>query len=261
MNDMKKNTKWIVLLVFSLAVMLICGWTFISNYSYAYDESTDGGFFPPSFGVIIYFFFIVIVAMFAAVVVKMIFRKNASVWALLAAAVVLPILCYHLNYHTLKEGAILYPIVNKGGPLHFLAIGDYNFDGMNDEEHHRLYEERKYSSGYGGSPDDTELDGITVEAIGTGGALVSTYADYKEDKNAIHLHLSKKGVTYKEIKLTIDLKNPEDAQKISFYLGGQLNHAVNDDGSVYMIFDESACAGFQSASKDEFIELIIKYAL
>lgn len=62
------------------------------------------------------------------------------------SAVLLPTLCYQFNYHAFGKDGFLYPLVDKGGIFHFIVIGDYNFDGMNDELYHVKYDERDVSA-------------------------------------------------------------------------------------------------------------------
>lgn len=262
----------ILLCVFSGIVILACGIIFLFNYRSAYSGSTDGGFFSPSDAVKFYFFLISISALIVAVILKIIFKNELRFGYLFLIAILLPILCYNLNYHTLKRGGVFNFLVSDGGPFHFIAIGDYNFDGINDERYHILYDEREISSGYGGHFNDTVIRMIDTTATGVGAALNSVCALYDWEDRIIDLHLHKDSVDLKQIRIDVSLKEPQNAQKISFFIleskyqseskpGIPISHTVNEDGTVTLLFDSATCTAWQENSEREFITIYIRYVI
>ncbi len=201
----QKHITWKVLGIFAVVVALVCGVVFLYNYGIAYDDNMEG-WIPPSFAVVYYYFCVAVVAIIVSVFLKSIWKNRVRFWLLFLASVLIPIICYQFNYHTLKKDGILYPLVDEGGIFHFMAIGDYDFDGMNDEQHHRLYEEREYSSRYGGHFDDTIIDYIDTTAVGTGPSLSGTFCFYDWEERTIDLHLDKTGVDINRSRLRLLFK-------------------------------------------------------
>lgn len=244
----KLSTASIVSILFSLSIILICGIFFLFNYRYAYDNAhPDGGFFSPRLiFFVVYHFIFIILSIIAAIIFKIIFRKKVLISILLLAAVLLPILCYNFNYYAFDEGRLLYPLVDEGGIFHFIVIGDYNFDGMNDEMHHHYYEERTEKTGYGGHFNDTVIDMITTTAVGTGGGLSGCHCSYDWEKSILQFYVGKSNVTLKQIDIRIEFKDPSFAHHISFYLNNtKLNHTINIDNSVSLFFDTAECLKLQ----------------
>ena len=254
-----KNTIWKVLLIFALAIILICGVVFLFNYDIAYDDDSGGGWLPPSFGVIFLYFILSVISIVAAIILKIVYRKRVSIISLLVAAIIMPIICYQFNYNTLKKDGALYSLVDEGGIFHFIAIKDFNFDGMNDDRYHILYDERRYSARYGGHFDDEIIDYIDTVAIGTGPAL-NAFCFYDWEEKVIDLHLNKDNIVYKEIIVTVAFQEAAIAKKTSFYLNNlELTPDETSEKTVTFIFDAETCANWQSASEVEFIEIPFKY--
>ena len=254
-----KNIIWKVLLIFALAIILICGAVFLFNYDIAYDDDSGAGWLPPSFGVIFLYFILSVISIVAAIILKIVYRKRVSIIWLLAAAIFVPILCYQFNYNTLKKDGALYSLVDEGGIFHFIAIKDFNFDGMNDERYHVLYEERRYSSRYGGHFNDEIIDYIDTVAIGTGPAL-NAFCFYDWEDKVIDLHLNRDNIVYKEIIVTVAFQEAAVAKKTSFYLNDfELTPDKTSEKTVTFIFDAETCANWQSASEVEFIEIPFEY--
>ena len=135
MKKIFNKTAVIIYSAFIAVFANVCAVVFIVNYNIAYDHSAHGGFIPPSFGVICYYFFITVAAVLIAVFIKFILSQKIKAWIIIPLALIIPILCYHVNYNALnKDGGVLYCLVDEGGPLYFLRSGDYNFDGINNEE-------------------------------------------------------------------------------------------------------------------------------
>ena len=257
----KKPRKNTVLWIFSAAIVVLCFVLFLFCYKWAYN---DGGIIPPSFGVQVYHFYVVIVAILAAIFLKAVFEKRVRLWTLLIASVLLPVLCYQVNYHTLKKDGIFYPLVDDGGIFHFIVIGDYNFDGMNDEEYHRLYEERRYSQ-TSSRLDKTVICRVSTEAIGVGPALYASL-DYNNEESMVTLKMHKENIVYTQIKCDIHFTDPQVAQKISFYEitdngDVQVEHTVNDDGTVTLLFDADTCLRYQNESEKEYIHVAFRFAV
>ena len=254
-----KNIIWKVLLIFALAVIFICGVVFLFNYDIAYDDDSGAGLFPPSFGVIFLYFILSVISIVAAIILKIVYRKRLSIFLLLVVAVIMPIMCYQFNYNTLKKDGVLYPLVDKGGIFHFIAIKDFNFDGMNDEQHHILYDERRYSSRYGGHYDDEIIDYIDTVAIGTGSAL-NAFCFYDWEEKVIDLHLNRDNIVYKQIIVTIAFQEEATAKKTSFYLNDlELTPDETGKKTVTFIFDTETCANWQNSSEVEFLKIPIEY--
>lgn len=260
----KRNTTWIVLGVFAATLAILCGLIFLFNYEIAYDDYSGAGWLPPSVAVIYYYFLLTLFFFFLAFCLKLIFRKNIYLWTLLLTTLLLPILCYQFNYHTLKKDGPLFPLVAEGGIFHFIAIGDFNFDGINDKEYHRLYEERTYSLKYSAHPNDI-LQHISTTAIGTGPSLESCFCFYDEEKSSIDLHLNKNGVELKQIELIVYFSDPQMGEKISFYeiheSGAILHpHTINEDGAVVLRFDADTCLNWQTNSEKDYITILLQYS-
>ena len=256
-----KNTIWKVLLIFSLAIILICGIVFLFNYDIAYDDDSAGGWFPPSFSVIFLYFILSVFSICAAIILKRVYRKRVSIISLLAVAIIMPIICYQFNYNTLKKDGALYSLVDEGGIFHFIAIKDFNFDGMNDDRYHKLYDERRYSSRHGGHFDDEIIDYIDTVAIRRGPAL-NAFCSYDWEEKVIELHLNKDNIVYKEIIVTVAFQEAATAKKTSFYLNNsELTPDETSEKTVTFIFDAETCANWQSASEVVFIEIPFEYTV
>ncbi len=261
----QRHTAWKVLGIFALVAILICGFVFIFNYNRAYDDYTGAGWFPPSFGIIVWHYLLAIIFIFVAIILKIALRKRVRIWMLLLASVLIPIFCYNFNFRAYGKDGFLYPLVDEGGIFHFIVIGDYNFDGMNDERYHILYDERQISSGCGGHFDDTIIDFIETTAIGTGASLEGTFCFYDWENRIIDLHLDKSDVEFKQIKITVVFQDPTMAERTAFYLrdsdGVLLDHTVNVNNSVSIVFDADTCADWQNTSENERIKIPIKYVV
>ena len=259
----QKSVTWKVLGIFTVVAILLCGFVFISNYDVAYDNSTGGGFIPYSATVNLLYFLLAIVFIFAAIILKSILKKRIRIWSLLIASILIPIICYNFNFHALKKDGFLYPLVDEGGILHFIAIGDYNLDGMNDELYHLRYDEREYSTRYGGHFDDTIIDYIDTTAVGTGSGLSGCFCFYDWEERVIELHLDKDSVKLKRVEILVAFQEPSMARNVSFYLyDSKLNHAVNNDNTVSIVFYADACTYLQKIMNEEKIYYIpIEYVV
>ena len=167
--------------------------------------------------------------------------------------------------HAFKEGGFLFPLVDKGGIFHFIAIGDYNFDGINDEEYHILYDEREYSFRYATTADDTVVRSVQTSAIGTGPSLNGTFSFYDPDERVIDLHLDKNNITFKQITVAVSFYDPTLAKNTSFYLLDEgetiLHHTIKSDNTLSVVFDAQTCAKWQNNSEKEHITIPIGYVV
>ena len=258
------KTERIIFCVFVSIVVLLCLWIFLRNYDSVYNDYSGAGWLPPSFGVAA--FYHVILPFWAALAVgflKLVFvsiEKKIRVWHLLLTALILPILCYHINYHALKEDGVLHPVVDDGGILNFIVIGDFNLDGMNDELYHRLYDEREYAMSYG--TDEGYVDMVKTKTIGVGdveSCFASLYVN-----NIIKLHLDRDDVTIRSIEMTVTFFDSSLAEKVSFFEISPdgdipIPHTVNADGTVSLAFDADTCAEWQETSEKEWVKIQLRY--
>lgn len=272
-NNTKKDSLALkVLLIFGAVMVLLCFFIFIFNYDIAFEDSSDGGWLPPSFAIVFYYFLLAVVGFIGAIIIKVIFKKRVSIWILLLATVLVPIVSYKANRFTLKEDGPFYFLVDEGGIFRFIAIGDYDFDGMNDELYHRTYDTRTLGSTYCGG--GTIIKSINVRVTGVGYNL-GGHSFYEEEQNEITLHLRKDNVVYDKVEMKIEFRNPEDAKKFNMTLVSQNDHGkmipvdykldyeyrINDDNTLTFIFDAEDCKRIQNHSTTEFVEVAFNFSV
>ncbi len=264
-NETKNNQQyiaWKVLGIFALAITLICFFVFIFNYNTAYDDDAGAGWLPPSFGFIVWHFLLAIMFIFVAIILKIALKKRIRIWMLLLVSVLIPIICYNFNYRAFGRDGFLYPLVDKGGIFHFIVIGDYNFDGMNDEQYHIKYDEREYSTRQGGHFDDTIIEYIDTNAVGTGGGLSGCHCFYDWEERVIQLFLDKDSVKLKQVEIKIAFQEPSIAHDVSFYLDdSKLNHTVSKYNTVSIVFDTNTCLDLQNRIGGENRYIPIQYVV
>ncbi|MBR6709023.1 MAG: hypothetical protein IKL84_05030 [Clostridia bacterium] len=261
-ENSRTHTTWIIPGFFALAIVLVCGFAFLSHYADAYRTDTDGGWLSPSDGVVIRHIFLALCFVLAAVVLKLICRNRVRLSMLLLTAVILPTALYHLHYHAYQKDGLLYPLVDRGGTFHFIAIGDYNFDGVNDEQYRILHDERVSAMRYGGHFDDTLIDYIETRAVGVGAGLEGTFCFYDWEERVIDLHLNKRGVDLREIKITVAFRESEVAANAEFYLeNAVLPVERHSDSMVTLTFDAVTCAAWQNGAENEFLTIPIEYKI
>lgn len=178
-------------------------------------------------------------------------------------AAILPLLCYLVNYHTLKKDGLLYSLVDDGGIFHFIVIGDYDFDGMNDEEHHRLYEERVVSAGCSDTFFREEIHRVDMDTTGIGAGLTGYFCKLDGEERLLSLHL-KTGVEVTEIELEVTLADPALARSFSLYLqtdSGEtpVGYTVNENGHISVVFDADTCSEWLKNAKREFPVVTLRY--
>ena len=252
----------IVPVIFAVIIFLICVFIFIADIKYAYSSNTGGGFIPESFVVVVKYFWVWAIGVILAPFIALILAKRVKILPMLAVALLAPILTYQICYHGFK-GPLL-PLVEKGGIFHFIAIGDYNFDGMNDKEYHILYDERTTSTGYS-TYESEEIGSVSCAATGTGKGLSGCFSFYYPDKKQITVFVPKNDVTIRKIVLTIRFKESSYKDKMKLYFN-ELNfdtkgitYGIEGDNMV-ITFNEEACMNAQKAAERTRNEVKIKYS-
>lgn len=250
----------IIYSVFALVIMVVCFVFFIFNYKAAYSDSTDGGFISPSFGVKFYHAVIAVIFIGIALFVRAIWENDVKMLPFVLLSLILPFLCYFSNYNSFDKDGALYSLVDEGGMLHFIIIGDYNFDGINDERYHRTYDERTHKTC--GSTYEGVVRCVDITATGIGYSLDATLCSINTDKSQLRLSLEKT-VEYKSIELEIKLEEGRDPSDISFFMSDtetetELPFTVRD-GRIIIGFDAEACKEFQNSSENRYIHKTIKY--
>ena len=257
-EKLASTVTWIfasLIIVTSFLIFLFC-------YESAYD--TAGYYISGRRMVFNYHLLIVIASVLAGCFLFAVFKKGLSLRVLLLIAALLPILCYLVNYHTLKKDGLLYSLVDDGGIFHFIVIGDYDFDGMNDKEHHRLYEERVMSAGCSDTFFREEIHGVDMDTTGIGAGLTGFFCKLDGEERLLSLHLQKTGVEVKKIELEITLADPRLAQSFSLYLhtdSGEIpvEYTVNENGNISVVFDADTCSEWQKNAENEFPVVTLRY--
>lgn len=251
----------IVTWIFSSMILVTCFLTFLFCYESAYDT---GGYYISGRRMVFYYHLLIIIAsVLTACVLFAVFKKKLSLRVLLPIAALLPLLCYLVNYHTLKKDGLLYSIVDDGGIFHFIVIGDYDFDGMNDKEHHRLYEERVVSAGCSDTFFREEIHWVDMDTTGIGAGLTGYFCKLDGEERLLSLHL-KTGVEVKKIELEITLADPRLARSFSLYLqtdSGEtpVRYTVNENGHISVVFDADTCSEWLKNAKNEFPVMTLRY--
>ena len=253
----EQGFKWKVLVIFSIIIVISCSLVFLLNIDIAYD---DGGYIPRNWVVGIYYFVLTIVALAVASVIKIIYKDRVRLWQLLLISIILPILCYVINYHAYKKGGPLHSLVDYGGIFHFIAIGDWDFDGINDEYYSSMSEERTVSFLCGVDYNDDLIKNISVEVTGSGLSLDRTFCDYDWEKQVIKLHINKNHAEYKNIDVKIEIYDSGTKNYIELYINDeQIEYKTINENKVCVSFDSDECIKWQNSSDSEFIEIPIKY--
>lgn len=251
----KISKPWKIVLVFSLVFAVFCGLYFLFRYPAPYSSGDGMGIFTPAEGVVLAYYTFGFVAILVSIVLKIIFRKDAHFLKLLLASVIVPIVCYNLNYHAFNKGGPLRPLVEEGGPLYFIVIDDYNFDGINDEYYHRKYEKRTHPSYY--STYDTTIDHVNTYATGIGTGLEGTFCFYDED--SIDLYLDSDHVEFEEIRIKVTFEDEHYAEKATFRIDSKKISAEISGSEATLTFDAETCKKFQEGADKEHFKIVIKY--
>ncbi len=204
--------------IFALAIIFICGFVFIINYNIAYDDDSGAGWLPPSFAVIFYYFWIVITSIIAAIVLKIAFKKRVRILVLLLSAILLPIICYNFNYHTLKRDGSLYFLMDKGGIFHFIAIEDYNFDGITDK-HYEIETQKRTVRYTGAGVFHPEILSISSEKSGIG-YIDSNYVliEIEENYDFYYCYGCSPKTTYDSVFIDITFRSADLTENSNIYM-------------------------------------------
>ena len=253
----------VMTLILSAVMILLCGFRFIYSYKAAYNDDAGAGYFSPRDGVILQFVCIAVLAILVSVLLKIIWKRKLSLGILLAVSVVLPILCYQINYHTLKKDGMLYFLVEEGGTLHFVTIHDFNFDGVDDACDYTGDDVREMTgSTLSGQDPRGVIERMDYSIVGKGGKLQYAYCEAHYGDSAIHIHLNKSRVSYEMIRITLHLEESVDARTLILYQSGtRLAVTVVDEHTVSVEFDADTCAVWQHNALDESFRVSIRYVL
>ena len=250
----------LVTLIFAAVIAVLCALLFIYNYKAVYDENTNGGFFSPSDGVVFIYVQVALIALAVSGILKWIWKSKLSWLALAAVAVILPVLCYQINYHTLKKDGMLHFTVSEGGVLHFVTIHDFDFDGVNDAYDYTGDDVRELSSTDYCTDPYGIVKSMDYTMIGKGGNLNASWCVHGTRSITVYLHKSR--VTYHSVRITLHLAESVDAETITFYLfGSELEATVENEHAVSVVMDADACALAQQNALDESIHVLIQYTV
>ena len=264
-NEKTKKTRkispWTIVLLFCIVIFLLCNYVFIFNYNLIYYPPASA-FLPSHLAALGYYFLISLGLIILAVILKIAYKNTVRLWAIILTCILLPIMIYILNYNTLKPGGIFSFTVSRGSPLYFIVDHDFNFDGMNDELYHNLYEKREYSQRHGGHFNDEIIDYIEQKNIGTGATLSGGFCDYEYENQIIEVHLNKNRVELESISVTVAFNDPKYLENLTFCFedtNEQIEYTVTGEKTVEFVFNAEQCKTFQNASEKEYIEIRVKY--
>ena len=252
--------RMLVTLLFGAGILILCAFLFLYRYRAAYDENTNGGFFSPSDGVVFLHIGAALIALLASGILKAIWRRRLS-WPMLAAvAVILPILCYQINYHSLKKDGPLHFTVAEGGVFHFITIHDFDFDGVNDAYDYTGDDLRELSSTDFCTDPYGIVESMDYTIVGKGGNLNGSWCVHGTQGISVYLHKSR--VTYHSVKITLHLAEGVDAEKISASVfGSKLETTVENHRTVSVVLDADTCAIAQQSAAEESFRVLVCYVL
>ena len=255
--------RWLLPVILSAVMILSCGVLFIYQYRGAYDTNTNGGYFSPRDGVIFYHILVALAAIPVSVIAKLIWKRKLSLWVLLAISVCLPILCYQINYHTLKKDGMLHFLVQEGGVLHFVTLHDFDRDGVNDAYGYTGDDVREVAGNTLGATDPHGIIGrMEYTIVGKGGKLPYAGCEPHWTADEISIRLNRSRVTYEEIHITLYLTEAVDADSFILYQGGsRLAITRVDEHTVSVTFDADTCAAWQQNALEESFRIPIRYVV
>ena len=255
--------RWLLPVILSAVMIVSCGVLFIYHYRGAYDTNTNGGYFSPRDGVIFYHILVALAAIPVSVIAKLIWKRKLSLWVLLAISVCLPILCYQINYHTLKKDGMLHFLVQEGGVLHFVTLHDFDRDGVNDAYGYTGDDVREVSGNTLGETDPHGIiERMEYTIVGKGGKLPYAGCEPHWTADEISIRLNRSRVTYEEIHITLYLTEAVDADSFILYQGGsRLAITRVDEHTVSVTFDADTCAAWQQNALEESFHIPIRYVV
>jgi hypothetical protein len=254
------SLRTIVTVILSAAIAAACGFLFLYAYRNAYDRNTNGGFFSPQDGVILDYILISVAAILLSVLFKIVWRRRLTLWVLLAISVILPILCWQINYHTLKRDGMLYFLVEEGGPLHFVTIHDFDLDGVDDSLDYTGDDVRTLThSTLVHSDPHGIVEFMEYTIVGKGGKLDYAGCELNPSEGSLRIRLNKSRVTYERITVTLHLTEAYAAEDLVFYRGGErLAVKVIDGHTLSVTFDADTCAEWQQQATEESFRVLIR---
>lgn len=250
-----------VTVLLSAAIAAACGFLFLYAYGSAYDRSTNGGFFSPRDGVVFNYILIALAAVLLSILLKIVWRRRLTLRILLAVSVILPILCWQLNYHTLKRDGMLFFLVEEGGPLHFVTIHDFDFDGVDDSLHYTGDDVRTLTGSTLAHSDPRGIvEFMEYTVVGKGGKLDYAGCELNSSEGTLRIRLNKSRVTYEKITVTLHLTEAYAAEDLVLYRGGErLAVKVMDGHTLSVTFDADTCAEWQQHATEETFRVLIRY--
>ena len=267
----KFGASWLFLCTMAIIIFLVCGIVFIANYSIAYNDDTNGNIFAPSDTVILHYFFIVIFSILFCIVFKIKLKNKIRIWSALLCAILLPVLCYNLNYRIFKSDSPLYPLVDKGGALHFMMLKEDRYKKYYDT----LFTERTHSCVVVSTAAYHELFGdIYVETTGTGPGLDTSTRDYMRSKYFFKFLMDTTRTKYSKFTLTITLKSQDYNDQLAFYVsdGSEQKQLIkhsfieddnlfSNDKKVFIEIDAKTIKKFYNTAKNGTFKMVIVYNL
>lgn len=260
----EKNSKYaitdkalVVYVIFSVVISLICAFVFLYDYRHVYDNDSGAGYLPPSLGMKVYYFYISIIFIIVSHIITKCIKNKTYLSILITLSIIIPIICYNINYHSFKKDGLLYSMVDEGGILQFLRIRDLNFDGVDDHLNYDGDDIREISDySYGSSNNEYEfIRNCKTTAVGKGGNL-SIYTSYGDGD--LRLKIRKSRATYEYIKVTFTLFDNVNIEKISVFLyDTALDITVESENTISILFDSDICSEWQKNSLEETIVIPI----
>lgn len=250
-----------VAVLLSAAIAAACGFLFLYAYGSAYDRNTNGGFFSPRDGVVFNYILIALAAVLLSVLLKIVWRRRLTLRILLAVSVILPILCWQINYHTLKRDGMLYFLVEEGGPLHFVTIHDFDFDGVDDSLDYTGDDVRTLAGSTLAHSDPRGIvEFMEYTIVGKGGKLDYAGCELNSSEGTLRIRMNKSRVTYEKITVTLHLTEAYAAEDLVLYRGGErLAVMVMDGHTLSVTFDADTCAEWQQHATEETFRVLIRY--
>ncbi len=248
-NDNKnkyENLKLKILVygILSFVIVISCEFVFIYNVFSAFSGATGGGFINGPASMALRYIQLSVLAIILSVFLVALFKGKIALSRLLILCIVLPILCYNFNYYSFKDDGPLRPLVRKGGMLRFIAIHDFDLNGITDS-----HEKIRQQSGVSFFDSDEHFLSIHYTAEGKGPYNSLAHCGYSKGYINVSMAESEDSATYNYIKFTLTMKNPEDAEKLSLYYDDlKLESKIEDGNKVSVVLDSDFCAELQRKS-------------
>ncbi len=222
MEETSKNKKsqkyatWKILGIFTLALILVCGFVFIINYNIAYADGA-GDWLPPSSAIVFYYFWLTVAAVITSIILKVVLKNRVRIWALLLVSIFIPIICYNFNFRAFKKDGILYPLMDEGGIFHFIEIEDYNFDGITDK-YYEIETQKRTINDTCDNIFHTQILSVTSKTIGVG-YIDSNYVLIQPEElyDFYYLYSSSPKNKYDKVVFDVTFRDTDLAENIIIY--------------------------------------------